>query len=106
MTFRPDDLFVFYSDGITDRTNPQGELFGVERLKEAAARTSADSSARITLYSLLGEVQGWSAGAQAEDDMTLVVARDRGKSLQLLNLGPKAATLDDRLGSLVSHVGT
>ena len=77
ITFRPDDLFVFYSDGITDRTNPQGELFGVERLKEAAARTSADSSARITLYSLLGEVQGWSAGAQAEDDMTLVVARAR-----------------------------
>ena len=77
VTFRPDDLFVFYSDGITDRTNPQGELFGVERLKEAAARTGTDSSARITLYSLLGEVQGWSAGAQAEDDMTLVVARAR-----------------------------
>jgi serine phosphatase RsbU (regulator of sigma subunit) len=77
VSFRPDDLFVFYSDGITDRTNPQGELFGVERLKEAAARTGTDSSARITLYSLLGEVQGWSAGAQAEDDMTLVVARAR-----------------------------
>jgi serine phosphatase RsbU (regulator of sigma subunit) len=77
VSFRPDDLFVFYSDGITDRTNPQGELFGVERLKEAAARTGTDSSARITLYSLLGEVQGWSAGAPAEDDMTLVVARAR-----------------------------
>jgi serine phosphatase RsbU (regulator of sigma subunit) len=75
--FRPDDLFVFYSDGITDRTNPQGELFGVERLKEAAARTGRDSSARISLYSLLGEVQGWSAGAPAEDDMTLIVARAR-----------------------------
>jgi serine phosphatase RsbU (regulator of sigma subunit) len=77
IAFRPSDLFVFYSDGITDRTDPQGELFGVERLKEAAARTHADSSARITLYSLLGEVQGWSAGAQADDDMTLVVARAR-----------------------------
>jgi serine phosphatase RsbU (regulator of sigma subunit) len=77
ITFRADDLFVFYSDGVTDRANPQGDLFGVERLKEAAARTRADSSARITLYSLLGEVQGWSEGAQAEDDMTLVVARAR-----------------------------
>ena len=75
--FLPGDLFVFYSDGITDRTNPQGELFGVERLKEAAARTGRDSSARISLYSLLGEVQGWSAGAPAEDDMTLIVARAR-----------------------------
>ena len=77
MPFRPGDLFVFYSDGITDRANPQGELFGVERLKEAAARAGTDSSARITLYSLLGEVQGWSEGAQAEDDMTLIVARAR-----------------------------
>jgi len=77
MAFQADDLFVFYSDGITDRANPQGELFGVERLKEAAARSGTDCSARICLYSLLGEVQGWSAGAPAEDDMTLVVARAR-----------------------------
>ena len=77
MPFHADDLFVFYSDGITDRANPQGELFGVERLKEAAARSGTDCSARICLYSLLGEVQGWSAGAPAEDDMTLVVARAR-----------------------------
>ncbi|HEV7501012.1 MAG TPA: SpoIIE family protein phosphatase, partial [Vicinamibacteria bacterium] len=75
--FQRDDLFVFYSDGITDRANCEGELFGVERLKEAAARAGTDSSARITLYSLLGEVQGWSGGAPAEDDMTLVVARAR-----------------------------
>ena len=77
MAFHADDLFVFYSDGITDRANPEGELFGVERLKEAAARSGTDCSARICLYSLLGEVQGWSAGAPAEDDMTLVVARAR-----------------------------
>jgi len=48
-----------------------------ERLKEAATRAGTDATARITLYSLLGEVQGWSAGAPAEDDMTLVVARAR-----------------------------
>jgi serine phosphatase RsbU (regulator of sigma subunit) len=70
------ELFVFYSDGVTDRASPSGELFTVERLKEAARRAGVDS-ARITLYSLLGEVQGWSDGAQAEDDMTLVVARAR-----------------------------
>lgn len=70
------DLFVFYSDGITDRMDPTGELFGIERLKEAAVRSRADA-ARISLYSLLGEVQGWSQGAPAEDDMTLVVARAR-----------------------------
>jgi serine phosphatase RsbU (regulator of sigma subunit) len=73
---QPDQLFVFYSDGVTDHGNGSGELFGIDRLKDAAVRTRA-ATARITLYSLLGEVQGWSAGAPAEDDMTLVVARAR-----------------------------
>jgi serine phosphatase RsbU (regulator of sigma subunit) len=71
-----DDLFVFYSDGVTDRGNGDGESYGVERLKEAARRCRADA-ARIVLYTLLGEVQGWSGGTPAEDDMTLVVAKLR-----------------------------
>lgn len=76
ITLHKDDLFVFYSDGLTDRMDGTGELFGVERLKEAALRSRHDA-ARITLYSLLGEVQGWAGGAPAEDDMTLVVAKAR-----------------------------
>jgi sigma-B regulation protein RsbU (phosphoserine phosphatase) len=73
----PDDLVVLYSDGVTDRGNAEGELFGVERLKEAALRSRGDS-ARITLYSVLGDVQGWSSGTPAEDDTTLIVAKFRG----------------------------
>lgn len=68
------DLLILYSDGITDRANQAGELFGLDRLKEAAVRSRHDG-ARLTLYTLLGEVQGWSSGAPAEDDMTLIVAR-------------------------------
>jgi serine phosphatase RsbU (regulator of sigma subunit) len=71
-----DDMLVFYSDGVTDREDQNAEIFGVERLKQAALRSRRDD-ARIALYTLLGEVQGWSAGRPAEDDMTLVVARVR-----------------------------
>jgi serine phosphatase RsbU (regulator of sigma subunit) len=71
-----DDLLVFFSDGVTDRANCQGEMYGVERLKEAAVRCRADA-ARISLYTLLGEVQGWSSGTPAEDDMTLIVGKLR-----------------------------
>ena len=70
------DLLVFYSDGVIDRSDERGELYGIERLKEAAVRSRRDS-ARITLYSLLGEVQGWSGGTPPEDDATLVVAKAR-----------------------------
>jgi sigma-B regulation protein RsbU (phosphoserine phosphatase) len=70
------DLLILYSDGITDRTNPEGELYGVERLAQAALVSRSDP-ARICLYSILGDIQGWSRGTPAEDDATLIVARIR-----------------------------
>ena len=72
----PGDLLIFYSDGLIDRSNLDGDLYGPERLKEAALRCRRDS-ARITLYTLLGDAQGWSAGRSAEDDLTLVVFKIR-----------------------------
>jgi len=71
-----EDMLVFYTDGVTDRGSREGEMYGAERLKEAAARNRKDP-ARIALYSILGEVQGWSGGLAAEDDATLVVAKVR-----------------------------
>jgi sigma-B regulation protein RsbU (phosphoserine phosphatase) len=72
----PDDLLVLFSDGVADRSAPSGELFGSGRLRDAAVRAH-DDPVRIALYSLLGEVQGWSGGRPAEDDQTLIVARVR-----------------------------
>ena len=70
------DLLVLYSDGITDRGNPDGEMYGLERLEEAALRSRTDP-ARICLYSILGDIQGWSRGTPAEDDATLIVLKLR-----------------------------
>lgn len=70
------DLYVFYSDGLTDRADREGQMYGVDRLKQAASRCSRDP-ARIVLYTLLGDVQGWSSGTPAEDDITLIVGRVR-----------------------------
>jgi sigma-B regulation protein RsbU (phosphoserine phosphatase) len=76
LALEPEDLMVFYSDGVTERGNLEDELFGVERLREACVRNRGDS-ARIILYTLLGEVQGWSAGTPPEDDLTLIVGKSR-----------------------------
>lgn len=69
-----EDVLVLYTDGVTDRTNARDEPFGLDRLKAAAVSSRRDA-ARIALYSILGDVQGWAGSAPPEDDMTLVVAR-------------------------------
>jgi serine phosphatase RsbU (regulator of sigma subunit) len=71
---RRGDVLVLYSDGVSDRANRAGEAYGADRLRDAVVR-SRHEPARIALYSLLGEVQGWADGAAPEDDMTLVVVR-------------------------------
>jgi serine phosphatase RsbU (regulator of sigma subunit) len=76
VSLQRDDVVVFYSDGVTDRGDGDGNAFGAERLKEAARRSRADA-ARIILYSMLGDVQGWSGGTPPQDDATMVVFKAR-----------------------------
>jgi serine phosphatase RsbU (regulator of sigma subunit) len=81
-----DDVVVFFSDGITDRSAQDGQLYGVERLKAAAVRSRGDA-ARLALYSLLGDVQGFSAGTPADDDMTLIGKPAKGPKVDGRGLG-------------------
>ena len=73
---QPGDQIVFYTDGVIERANADGEFYGIERLKDAARRSRGDA-ARIALYSLLGDLQDWSGGLPAEDDTTLIVVKVR-----------------------------
>jgi serine phosphatase RsbU (regulator of sigma subunit) len=73
---RRNDLLVLYSDGLTERENGEGDLYGIDRLKDTALRLRRDTP-RIALYSILADVQDWSRGRPAEDDATLLVARIR-----------------------------
>jgi sigma-B regulation protein RsbU (phosphoserine phosphatase) len=69
---RPGDLFVMYTDGVTDATSLDGERFGVERL--TAAICSAGEVAATGLHrSILSCVGAFQAGADQYDDMALMV---------------------------------
>jgi phosphoserine phosphatase RsbU/P len=76
LTLGKDDVVVLYSDGISDRSDARGEAYGVDRLKDVV-RNGRDDSARIILYSVLGDLQGFSGGTAPEDDATLVVLKVR-----------------------------
>jgi serine phosphatase RsbU (regulator of sigma subunit) len=69
----PSDVFVLYTDGVTEATNPQDEEFGEQRLIEVLTRCSALSASELT-RAVCSAVEQFSPGEQF-DDITLVVAR-------------------------------
>lgn len=73
------DLFVFFSDGILDATNHNGDLFGrrgVERIVKEGCRLSAQA----LVDNLFNAVQEHSAGVETFDDQTIVAIRVKGHS--------------------------
>ena len=65
------DRLVFYTDGITEARNADGDEFGEERLTEAALRARSDGAESMK-DALLGEVTSFANG-RFEDDATLIV---------------------------------
>ena len=71
----PSDLFVAYSDGVTEPENEFGE-FGEERLLEILRANQQMPLARISEL-VTTAVQDWMGGGEQPDDVTLVLARVR-----------------------------
>ncbi len=72
---RPGDIFVAYSDGITEPENDYGE-FGEERLIQLVRENRNLPLERITEI-VTAAVQDWIGEAEQPDDITLVLARAR-----------------------------
>jgi sigma-B regulation protein RsbU (phosphoserine phosphatase) len=71
---KPGDMFVFFSDGILDARNRQGELFGRGRVDKIIAEC-ADQSADSVVASLFKAVAEHSAGVEAFDDQTVLAIK-------------------------------
>jgi sigma-B regulation protein RsbU (phosphoserine phosphatase) len=76
VTAKPGDVLVFFSDGIVDAENADGEMFGTERLIAVLREhPSACNSAQATVDAILAAVSAFQAGTAHFDDETLVVLR-------------------------------
>lgn len=71
---KPGDMFVFFSDGILDARNRQGELFGRGRVEKIIAEC-ADQSADSVVASLFKAVAEHSAGVETFDDQTVLAIK-------------------------------
>ncbi len=70
----PGDVLVFFTDGVTDALNAQGEDFGDDRLRQVIL-AHARGSAQEVLWAITGAVAGFVGETEQADDVTGVVVR-------------------------------
>lgn len=71
---RRGELFLCFTDGLVERANPDGELFGDRRLLRALRGQPLGGARELEALRLrvMHEVDAYAAGADAEDDVTFV----------------------------------
>jgi len=74
ITLQPGDVFVAFTDGISEAMNPANEEWGEERLV-ACVRTLQKETVPEMIAELIASADQFAAGAKQHDDMTIIVAR-------------------------------
>jgi sigma-B regulation protein RsbU (phosphoserine phosphatase) len=69
--FRPGDQAVFFTDGVIEAVNAEGDVFGSDRI-DSALTTDAPSAERL-IQTILRELNAFTRGVAVADDRTLVV---------------------------------
>jgi phosphoserine phosphatase RsbU/P len=68
------DVVLLLSDGLPERFNAAGEMFGYDRSKESLL-ANAHSAPQAVIDRLLQTGEDWAAGKAADDDMTFVALK-------------------------------
>jgi len=74
LAFPPGALLVITTDGFNEARDPDGTMFGYERLLEIVDEF-ADQPAQVIAYGLYSAIDGFTAGLTQEDDQTLIVIK-------------------------------
>lgn len=76
ITLAPGDSLLLYTDGMTDCRSPQGEQFGLERIKELFSGLTS-LSAQEMCDRLLETLKSYQDGSRQDDDVTLVAIKTK-----------------------------
>ena len=68
------DIVLFYTDGVTETVNLDGELYGEERLEEVATRVKRENVNQIC-QAIYDDVIAFQGEAQQFDDLTMMVLK-------------------------------
>jgi sigma-B regulation protein RsbU (phosphoserine phosphatase) len=74
MAFKRGDIFVFYTDGITEAMNPKGEMYEKERLASVVEKNRY-AAAETLLSAIEKDVRRFEPRSRQHDDMTALVVK-------------------------------
>ncbi len=74
VAFEPGDLFLFYSDGITEMRNLAGELYGADRLAECV-RNNRELAPKALVDAIRNAAVTFAQSDRLNDDLTCVAVR-------------------------------
>ncbi len=74
----PGDTIVLFTDGVTEAHNPDQELYSLARLEALLARQPDDIDSTALAKHIYADVKTFANGAEASDDVTLLVLRYLG----------------------------
>jgi sigma-B regulation protein RsbU (phosphoserine phosphatase) len=74
LALQPGDIFIGYTDGISEAMTVEDEEWGEERM-QTAVEAARNRSAQDILDSVFHAADAFTAGAPQHDDMTLLVLR-------------------------------
>ena len=72
------DRLLLYTDGVTEAHNPEGKLYGPERLAGVLDETPSESGEDV-LVRILQDVSAFSNGSPQFDDMTMMLLTMAGE---------------------------
>jgi sigma-B regulation protein RsbU (phosphoserine phosphatase) len=94
VTLEPGDSLLLYTDGVTEATNNDDEMFGTAHL-QMLLEANIHLKPRALMRLLLNELRVWSPEKMQDDDITMVVLRRR-----YLHLSDELRSIfDDVLGA-------
>jgi len=76
IAFDTGDIIILHTDGVTEAESPDGELFGMQRLRESALDHRGGSADEI-VRGIISDLMAHIGTQKIHDDITLVVMRHR-----------------------------
>ena len=102
VAFEAEDVFLFYSDGLTETINPDGEMFGEDRLIEFLKAHSTDRPDAL-IAGVRQAITDFSGSSVFADDFTCIPVKIDANAVPLELLGRQEMIFDSRTDEL-QHV--